>query len=246
MLKPNQLEELARLHETEDFEEPRDNRGTFDDNADSAAAWRRGMIENALSNVKKAIERTAKVGGIYEANTLVFDTSAKKFARVVQAAADGLELKYISGGTQAYGAPIELEAESAETTEDDDEAPETSKNKPTLKTVTKTKSNSRKPAAKKAPTAKKNPAKKLTTSKSTKAPVRASAPATKPSAKRTAHNYTEHIPEGFTTDPVADPNGYIQQNFTLMNNKELASVTGLSEHTIRRKLGEWGLKRKRA
>jgi hypothetical protein len=38
-------------------------------------------------------------------------------------------------------------------------------------------------------------------------------------------------------------NSYIKQNFKSMSNRELARRTGLSEHTIRRKLGEWGLKR---
>lgn len=56
--------------------------------------------------------------------------------------------------------------------------------------------------------------------------------------------FTKLLPKGATTDPVVDPNGYIQQNFLMMSNRELATATGLSEHTIRRKLGEWNLKRK--
>ena len=40
-----------------------------------------------------------------------------------------------------------------------------------------------------------------------------------------------------------DANKYIQKHYQAMSNKELADRTGLSEHTIRRKLGEWGLKR---
>ncbi len=57
-------------------------------------------------------------------------------------------------------------------------------------------------------------------------------------------SFAKLLPKGATTDPVRDPNGYIQQNFLMMSNKELAGATGLSEHTVRRKLGEWGLKRK--
>ena len=56
--------------------------------------------------------------------------------------------------------------------------------------------------------------------------------------------YSKLLPKGVSTDPVVDPNCYIKQNFLLMSNKELAGATGLSEHTVRRKLGEWGLKRK--
>lgn len=57
-------------------------------------------------------------------------------------------------------------------------------------------------------------------------------------------SFAKLLPKGATTDPVADPNGYVRQNFLILSNKELAVATGLSEHTIRRKLGEWGLKRK--
>lgn len=59
-----------------------------------------------------------------------------------------------------------------------------------------------------------------------------------------SYSFAKLLPKGTVTDPIADPNGYVQQNFLLLNNKELALATGLSEHTIRRKLGEWGLKRK--
>ncbi len=47
-------------------------------------------------------------------------------------------------------------------------------------------------------------------------------------------------------NPIDDPNNYIKAHYLEMSNRELARVTGLSEHTIRRKLGEWGLKRKTA
>ena len=47
------------------------------------------------------------------------------------------------------------------------------------------------------------------------------------------------------SNPIDDPNGYIRKNYLTMSNREMARVTGLSEHTIRRKLGEWGLKRKK-
>lgn len=65
-----------------------------------------------------------------------------------------------------------------------------------------------------------------------------------PISKEASVSFTKLLPKGATTDPVRDPNGYIQQNFLMMSNRELANATGLSEHTIRRKLGEWNLKRK--
>ncbi len=63
-------------------------------------------------------------------------------------------------------------------------------------------------------------------------------------SKEHSVSFAKLLPKGATTDPIRDPNGYIQQNFLMMSNKELAVATGLSEHTVRRKLGEWGLKRK--
>jgi hypothetical protein len=79
--------------------------------------------------------------------------------------------------------------------------------------------------------------------KSTKAPpLKSKKPNT--NAKIKPPTYSKLLPKGITTDPVVDPNCYIKQNFLLMSNKELAGATGLSEHTVRRKLGEWGLKRK--
>lgn len=63
-------------------------------------------------------------------------------------------------------------------------------------------------------------------------------------SKESAVSFAKFLPKGVSTDPVVDPNGYIKQNFLVMSNKELARATSLSEHTVRRKLGEWGLKRK--
>ena len=45
---------------------------------------------------------------------------------------------------------------------------------------------------------------------------------------------------------IEDINRYIRENYKANSNRELARRTGLSEHTIRRKLGEWGLKREKA
>ncbi|MFH1812252.1 MAG: hypothetical protein ABIJ09_26175 [Pseudomonadota bacterium] len=45
------------------------------------------------------------------------------------------------------------------------------------------------------------------------------------------------------TADVGDINTFIRSNYKTLSNRELARRIGLSEHTIRRKLGEWGLKR---
>lgn len=85
---------------------------------------------------------------------------------------------------------------------------------------------------------------KLTKTKIKIAAKKKATPAKKVPTGKDAVSFTKLLPRGATTDPVVDPNGYIQQNFLLMSNRELATATGLSEHTIRRKLGEWNLKRK--
>jgi DNA-binding CsgD family transcriptional regulator len=43
--------------------------------------------------------------------------------------------------------------------------------------------------------------------------------------------------------PQHEIDRFIAQNYLAMNNKQMAERTGLSEHTIRRKLSEWGLRR---
>lgn len=102
-------------------------------------------------------------------------------------------------------------------------------------------------AAKKTPAAAKPKMKVSAQTKATPAMVKkpaAGKAVKKKVLKDLSVSFTKLLPKGATTDPVMDPNGYIQQNFLLMSNRELATATGLSEHTIRRKLGEWNLKRK--
>jgi hypothetical protein len=86
------------------------------------------------------------------------------------------------------------------------------------------------------------------------APAPAAVPSSKAAAAKAARaEKAEKVPEpkgkaaakgAKAINPIDDPNGYIKANFQEMSNRELARFTGLSEHTIRRKLGEWGLKRK--
>lgn len=69
----------------------------------------------------------------------------------------------------------------------------------------------------------------------------------KPEAKKERAKKAPPPPlkKGKKANPIDDPNAFIRQNFQEASNRELARHTGLSEHTIRRKLGEWGLKRKK-
>lgn len=98
--------------------------------------------------------------------------------------------------------------------------------------------------AKKTPAKNTNKATIKIAAKSSKPQVKAKKSAGTSASKNKPATFSKLLPKGISTDPVVDPNCYIKQNFLLMSNKELASATGLSEHTVRRKLGEWGLKRK--
>ena len=82
---------------------------------------------------------------------------------------------------------------------------------------------------------------KLTKSSSVKAKSAKPEPAAKKRGK--APTDATAVASGGTANPIDDPNAYIKQNFHAMSNRELARAPGLSEHTIRRKLGEWRLRR---
>ncbi len=296
ILNSKQLEELESIHDSVvEFEEEAASteNENFDEGADSTLAWRRGMIEKAAANVKKAHKKAVDPQSSYSLGTLLFDRAAKRFGRVESSKHGTLQVTYLSGGVTSIKhnqsniafeetaevrastpaqkskpkaaapekktAPAKAKLKQAlpkkEETEVRDmpavksliakEKPAAKKKfiavqkpaeKPTLKTVTKTKAPQK---------AVKSLVKKVAIAKleNKKAPVKIHKSPVKPVKKTGKQKATSYLPRSAISDPVADPNGYIKQYFRLMSNKELASVTGLSEHTIRRKLGEWGLKR---
>jgi hypothetical protein len=114
------------------------------------------------------------------------------------------------------------------------------------------------PAAKVPPPSKALPAKAAATKPAKPAPVEKAArpgkaeepakatKAAKPSAPDKGAMKSKPASSKGGINPIDDPNGYIKSNYQELSNREMARITGLSEHTIRRKLGEWGLKRKKA
>lgn len=237
----------------------------------SALAWRKPLIEKAVLNVRKASELKIDINSLYPQGTLLFDDESHRFARVLESRPGFLNLAFVSGGklikqsvnkldfvrknrvkltlqemaeelciseVQVIGLlnqiEMEQEKQAASLKPKIIASVKTAVKKPIVSVLAP------KPAAVKQITPTKVPmkiaAKKPGVSKKSKISL---AP-----AKDNSVSFTKLLPKGATTDPVRDPNGYIQQNFLLMSNKELAVATGLSEHTVRRKLGEWGLKRK--
>lgn len=237
-------------------------------------SWRRIIIERALNNVKRAMEIKTDINSSYKKGELIFDEEANQFGRVLESRPGFLSISLVRGGKlvredidkldfvrqnrQKLTLPemanrlfiseleviallnrLELEAsdEMDHSALKDDGR---SKNRK-LKQKTKAIRPKKKPELK---IARQNHG-----HKSNKPPIKMAAksksnPVKRAMTKEIPINFTKLLPKGATTDPVMDPNGYIQQNFLLMSNRELAVATGLSEHTIRRKLGEWNLKRK--
>lgn len=245
----------------------------------SPLAWRRPLIEKALTNVRRAFEAKIDLKANYPKGELLFDKDAQKYGRVMDSRPGFLNVSFVSGGSALKQDidPVEfVKANRANMT-----LPELAQilhvsetevvkllNQIELKEETFVPAvkvvaiNKVPPVQKTAPKSAVVTSKKLVKSKSAntnmKKPVLVHAkPTIKLAAKKAknsvskkinplkdSYSFAKLLPKGTVTDPIADPNGYVQQNFLLLNNKELALATGLSEHTIRRKLGEWGLKRK--
>lgn len=234
-------------------------------------SWRRVIIEKAVNNVKKALEHKADVKASYKKGDLVFDEEANKFGRVVESRPGFLNLSLLGGGklirqdvnpidfVRAHRQKLTLPemAEKLFITEIEilsllNQLELEGEKVSEIKAKPSTSKMPKKQGLIKAKTLKKPLEVRVVTHD--KSPLKA--PPLKLAAKKKDFSkkknivskdnlsFTKLLPKGATTDPVRDPNGYIQQNFLMMSNRELAVATGLSEHTIRRKLGEWNLKRK--
>lgn len=253
-----------------DFEEklePSEDIESSEPAPNAALSWRRILIERAATNVRKALENKAEVNTIHKLGSLVFDNEARKFGRVIESRPGFLNISLLSGGRlvkqdlsqldfirqhrQKLTLPematklslseleviallnkIELETEQSLL------SPTMPKAKVELKKTTPKKPlvKARLTGSKLASPAKNNNQAKMKIAAKTNQKSKAFV--------NKDLSFARLLPKGSTTDPIRDPNGYIQQNFLLMSNRELASATGLSEHTVRRKLGEWSLKRK--
>ena len=334
-----QLEELENIHDsTGAFEEEGEDDGNFEEIGEAAMDWRRGLIEEATENIKRAKNRPVEPHLTYPIGSMLFEREARRFARVQRSVPGYLKIIYLSGGDREFGnldltsylreygaekrlselseqlgmnevnvglelerlgiTPVdEPEAEEIAVgadgapTEPEAAVPQPSKGKGAkaggvVATATKGRKGTEpleskalaaankkhttlpgpaalpeKQAGKQAGKqhakhAGKQPAKaetpvtaKSTTKLSEKAKA-AAKPAGKTKLPEPAKKKATPSPSSSSSsssskiNPIDDPNSYIKAHYTLMSNRELARVTGLSEHTIRRKLGEWSLRRK--
>lgn len=225
ILSTKQLEELETLTSGAlEFDEEGEEGEIVDEGTESALAWRRGMIERALNNVKKAQKKSLESESVsHKVGALVYDEQVKRFGRVTKVEGKAVHLALIAGGESTiaphHAAPIEKTTKPQPKAQVTPKAPAAQK-----PAVVKLK----KPLPKPAP-------KKPVASTPARSSLRKPKPAIKVDTKKANKRYA--------AGQTSDANTYIKQHFMSMSNKELAKVTGLSEHTIRRKLGEWGMRR---
>lgn len=311
-----QLEELENIHDsTGAFEEEGDDDSNFEEIGEQAMDWRRGLIEEAAENIKRAKTRPVEPHLTYPIGSMLFEREARRFARVQRSVPGYLKIVYLSGGDREFGtldvigylrdqgaekrlselceqlamsdldvsahlerlgitpveeleteegAVAEVEAEvppppplplkkgkvvPVEEPEDEEEVSATDDDdlpRGDDVVVMKPKKGAPPPP----------PAKKGAASKAPEKPAPKAAKAPEKPAAKDAKKNASQLPKaakgaekakpaaGAKINPIDDPNGFIKAHYHEQSNRELARVTGLSEHTIRRKLGEWGLRRK--
>ena len=312
ILNSKQLEELENIQDASgEFEEEASESDGYVEGVENALAWRRGMVERAVLNIRKLVRKPIDTLEGLSNGSLVYLKESKRFVRIHENQDGHTELSFVGPTPQVATAAVKAKAakmakapkppkeakaekpvKKAKAT-DKVVAAEPAKNvKPVkaakaektakpVKAVKRAKVKVAKKATEKAKlkskgkirvkvrvgVSKKASSKSAATEKVVKkvplkpkkkvVKVAAKAKTKKTSAKKAVakktkpaaikKNIGKKLPRksasNYMVDPVADPNGYIRNNFRLMSNKELSHITGLSEHTIRRKLGEWGLKR---
>jgi hypothetical protein len=237
ILTSKQLEELEHANDSTGALADNDGSENKEEVTEAALEWRRQLIEEAAEAIKRAQTRPVDETMTYEVRSLLFDRETRRFGRVQASVPGYLKIGYITGGDREWGllnaepflkehgaakAPAEL-ADQLGLTEDD-----------VLGVLEKL---GIKPLV--------DEAQADATPEPAKAPANKAAPAAAPKqAKSSKTAKAPSKPKG-RSKGVEEANSYIKKNYKKLSNKELAAATGLSEHTIRRKLGEWGLKRKR-
>jgi len=251
ILTSKQLEELEHSHNSTGALSDGEKSENKEDSSDLALEWRHQLIEEAAEAIKRAQTRKVDQGLTYDVSSLLFDRESHRFGRVQISVPGYLKIDYLTGGDREWGIldldgflqrfraqksvddlarQLALDAEDVrEELESRGIAPQDNgKPKP------------EKSASKSIPSRKGDNAANQTTvveatpEREAKSKAKVSKPAAKPKTTATAK-----------AQRTLAANTFIRENFTKFSNKDLAVETGLSEHTIRRKLGEWGLKRKK-
>ena len=182
--------------------------------------WRLKLIERAALRVKKLYNAKLDRQASYQEGELVFDDKAKRFARV-KSSLNGLSLRFLS---REQG---------------NEQAPQNSPKSKTLPTVMH-------PLAATGKSRQKLSV-KISAKPISKSVAHASSRSKPKQVVKSATNHNKQVAASskktLALSSVKQRDDYIRTHYLKMGNKELARHTGLSEHTIRRKLGEWSLRR---
>ena len=94
-----QLEELESASDTSSniFESPGESVAGPNENNETALAWRRAVLEEALANVKRSGTRPVDPAMTYEIGSL-FDRENRRYGRVKRSVARLLDIHYLTGG----------------------------------------------------------------------------------------------------------------------------------------------------
>ncbi|MEM7402715.1 MAG: hypothetical protein AAF310_01670 [Myxococcota bacterium] len=234
VFSPKHLENLEHLNDSRDggSSESEAQVGVDRDPVDPLA-WRLKLIERAVVRVKKLHRTKLDPQGSYQVGELLFDDQAKLFARV-QSSLQGLSLRFLSGGQQLY----EMKQQPAVQEKKGKHVPAVVHTLPAASTG-----------------AGQLPAKVAVVSVAKSRPVVAARVRVEQAVAKTAvsRGNKSVVAQAATVNKrqkaapllasVQQRDAYIRAHYLKMGNKELARHTGLSEHTIRRKLGEWSLRR---
>lgn len=228
VFSPKELENLEQLNDSRDELASAESEGQVGVDKDPVdpLVWRLKVIERAALRVKKLYHAKLDKQASYQAGELVFDDKAKRFARV-QSSLHSLSLSFLSGGHKEY--------EVLQPSSIDQKLPVVARSLPAAnKAVTKLPVKVAATTATTAVAVQRKPVKKIR-SRLEKAVKR---PALGRGKEVTA---AQQVHSALSS--VKQRDDYIRTHYLKMGNKELARHTGLSEHTIRRKLGEWSLRR---
>jgi hypothetical protein len=253
-----QLDELEQKHDgsggLEDSEQDKGEEG-----ADAAMEWRVQLIEEGAENVKRAKARPVDESFQYDIDALLFDRESRRFGRVQVSVPGYLRIGYLTGGEREYGtldatsylkdvgATKPLSDIARQLGQGEDEVAEAllAMGIEPIDPEGDGESSSATGLAGMAMAEAERSVIEQAEEEEAQAPKKANKGGEKKTAKK-APKKAADAPTASATGKSAldDPNSFIKKNFQTMSNREMARETGLSEHTIRRKLGEWGLKRK--
>ncbi len=99
-----QLEELENIHDsTGAFEEEGDDESGFEEGGEAAMDWRRGLIEEAAENIKRAKTRPLEPHLQYPIGSMLYDRDIRRFARVHRSVPGYLKIVYLAGEDRELG-----------------------------------------------------------------------------------------------------------------------------------------------